>query len=102
MVARRRRVTEPPAKSKLTPMIIPKPLKKSLAKKPPKMQAAILGAITQLRQDPYHPGLHVHRVKGKQAIWEARIDNKNRLTFFWQDGVVVLENHCNHDILNSR
>ena len=83
-------------------VIVPKPLKKSLAKKPPKMQAAILEAVTQLRKDPHHPGLHVHRVQGRQDIFEARIDNKNRLTFFWDEGDIVLENHCNHDILDER
>jgi hypothetical protein len=90
--------TEP--KKKLTPVVWPKSLKKSLAKKPHEMQAKILKCVTQLRIDPHHNSLHVHRVNHRPGILEARIDRANRLTFYWDGDTVVVENHCNHEILD--
>lgn len=94
--------TEPHKRT--TPVIFPLPLKKSLQKKPPDIQAKLLRCFTQLRENPNHPGLHVHAVRsrGKDNILEARIDRKNRVTFFWDEGTIVIENHCHHDILEGR
>jgi mRNA-degrading endonuclease RelE of RelBE toxin-antitoxin system len=92
------------SKKKLTAVVFPVPLKKSLRKKPPEIQAKLLRCLTQLREDPSHPGLHVHAVRsrGKDNILEARIDKKNRVTFYWDKGDIVIENHCHHDILEGR
>jgi hypothetical protein len=30
---------------------------------------------------------------------EAYVDMKNRITWHWEDGEIVLRNHCNHSIL---
>jgi hypothetical protein len=84
----------------LTPVRVPKPLKKKLAKKPAKMQEAVLACIVQLREDWTHPGLRSSKLKGTD-IYHARIDGGNRVTFFWEDGRIVIENHCNHDILKK-
>jgi hypothetical protein len=32
-------------------------------------------------------------------VWEAYVDNANRVTFHWKDGVIVLRRNCSHDIL---
>lgn len=85
---------------RLTPVIWPKSLKKSLLKKPVDMQAKIVRCVTQLRADPNHNSLHIHRVNHRPGILEARIDKKNRLTFYWDEGAIVIENHCNHEILD--
>ena len=82
----------------LTPVEIPKPLKKKLAKKPPAMQAAILVAIRQLREDWRHPSLDSSKLGGTE-IYHAKVSKGNRVTFFWDGPVIVIENHCNHDIL---
>ena len=84
----------------LTPVRVPKPLKKKLAKKPPKMQEAVLACIVQLREDWTHPGLRSSKLGGTH-IYHARVDGGNRITFFWEDGRIVIENHCNHDILKQ-
>jgi hypothetical protein len=39
-------------------------------------------------------------VQGTRDVLEAYVDDANRVTFFWEDGCIVLENHCNHAILN--
>jgi hypothetical protein len=82
----------------LTPVEVPKPLKKKLDKKPPAMQAAIITAIKQLREDWRHPSLASSKLGGAE-IYHAKVSKGNRLTFFWEDDRIVLENHCHHDIL---
>jgi hypothetical protein len=83
----------------LTPILITKTIKKRLQKKPAAMRQAIEDAVTQLRIDHRHPGLHTHRVRGAKSVFEARLDGGNRLTFHWDGPTIVLRNHCNHDIL---
>ena len=75
-------------------------LRRRLKKKTPDQVGAILKCIDQLAADPRHPGLHTHRVQGVEGVYEAYIDQANRLTFHWDGNVIVLRNHCNHDILN--
>jgi hypothetical protein len=62
------------------------------------MQGAILECIDRLSADPHHPGLHTQKVRGTDGVFEAYIDGANRLTFHWEDDVIVLRNHCSHDI----
>lgn len=85
----------------LTPLRIPKPLKKKLAKKTPDMQAAITACLHQLRKNPHHPSLRTKAVGGRKGVFEARVDGKNRVTFFWDGPRIVVENHCNHDIVGG-
>lgn len=62
------------------------------------MQKAILACIIQLQEDWRHPGLHSNKLGGTD-IYHARISGGNRVTFFWEGDRIVIENHCNHDIL---
>lgn len=84
----------------LTPVRVPKSVRKRLAKKPLKMQKAVLACIVQLREDWTHPGLRSSKLGGTD-LYHARIDGGNRVTFFWEDDKIVIENHCNHDILKK-
>ena len=77
---------------------IEKTFKKRLIKKTPAMQGSILECISKLCDDPHHPGLHTSKVRGADGVFEAYIDQANRLTFNWDNGVIVLRNHCNHQI----
>jgi len=85
----------------LTPVRIEKRFRKRLGKKPPEMRKRIEDAVTQLRVDHRHPSLRTHRVWGRRGVWEARIDEGNRLTFHWDGPRIVLRNHCNHDVLKT-
>lgn len=76
--------------------------KKVYKKKPPEMQAAIQKCLRKLASDINLPGLNVHRVKGTNGVWEAYIDDGNRITFHYDDRGIVLRNNCNHDILTRR
>lgn len=73
--------------------------KRRLKKKPQSQQEAIMACIEQLVRDPHHPGLHTKRIRAGQgqAVFQARVDGANRLTFHWSGSTIVLRNHCNHD-----
>ncbi len=65
------------------------------------MQGAVCETIGLLGENPRHPGLRVHKVRGiSEDVWEAYVDRKNRLTFHYEDGVIVLRNHCSHEIID--
>ena len=72
--------------------------KKRLNRKDPALTGAILRCIDKLTEDPRSPGLRVKRMQGVN-VWEARVDEGNRLTFEMNGDEIVLLNHCNHDIL---
>lgn len=80
---------------------LPASFKKRFQKKESMLQAAILETIQRLGEDPRHPSLQTHQVHGPKnpKVFEAYVDMKNRITWHWEDGVIVLRNHCNHDIL---
>jgi hypothetical protein len=74
--------------------------KKALRKKTAELATAILECVDQVDKDPRYPGLETHRVQGKPGVWEAYVDDANRVTFHREaDGTVVFRNHCNHDML---
>ena len=82
---------------------VSKPFKKRLSKKSPGMQGAIVWCIQRLSENPLHPGLQAHQMQGRPGVWEAYVDQGNRLTFHYEEAdgeqVIVLRNHCNHDML---
>jgi hypothetical protein len=73
--------------------------KKRLQRKEPKLAAAVLECIDRIQANPRHPGLQVHRMRGTPDVFEAYVDQGNRVTFHYENGDVVFRNHCNHDIL---
>lgn len=86
----------------LTPVDISDQFARAYKKKPRAMQEMVNTAVTQLRVDWRHPGLHTHPVKGCKGVFEARLNKGNRLTFEWEGDTIVLRNNCNHDILKRK
>ena len=82
--------------------VIPPKFKKILNGKPPQMQAVILECIARLAENPRHPSLRTHPVRGVKGggVFEAYVDGGNRLTFHYEDGKIVLRNNCNHSIID--
>ncbi len=78
---------------------VPDSFKRELDRKEPRLVAAILECVRQLAENPRHPGLRTHPMQGHKGVFEAYIDKKNRLTFHYAEGKIVLRKHCNHDIL---
>jgi len=55
--------------------------------------------MQRLEENPRHPSLQTHPVRGTRGVFEAYIDDGNRITFHYGKGHIVLRTHCNHDIL---
>jgi len=83
------------------PVVLTPKFKKRLQKKQPHLAAAILECVYRIEENPRHPGLHVHSVQGTAGVFEAYVDQGNRVTFHYESGDVVFRNHCNHDILRQ-
>ena len=64
------------------------------------LRAAIVECIKRLAENTRHPSLRTHRVQGSPGVFEAYVDRANRLTFHYEGDVIVLRNHCNHDIVD--
>jgi mRNA-degrading endonuclease RelE of RelBE toxin-antitoxin system len=79
---------------------LPPRFRKILKKKPADQQANILRCIKRLVENPRHPSLQTHPVRGSKGVFEAYVDMGNRVTFQYGDeGQIVMLNNCKHDIL---
>lgn len=46
------------------------------------LRARVEGTLQQLAEDPFHPTLHSHKLKGKLAgTWACTVDYDNRILF---------------------
>lgn len=59
-------------------------------------QESIEKTISLLVDNPKHPGLHTHKVRGTKSIFEAYIDDEARLTFEYGTNIVIFRTNCNH------
>jgi hypothetical protein len=85
----------------LPPLVIPPRFKKRLHKKTPQMAGAILECVQRLGSNPRHQGLHTHEVgviRGRK-VFEAYVDDANRVSFHWEGAIIVIRAHCNHDLV---
>ncbi len=74
--------------------------KKAMRSKPDHMRNAIKECLRRLAVDPRHNSLHVKKMRGQKGLWEARVDQGNRVTFeFGPDKLIRLINNCNHDMV---
>ncbi len=62
-------------------------------------RAKLPKALKLLAEDPRHPGLQVKKIQGlgDREIFEARLDQKIRLTFQLQGELLILRNIDDHD-----
>jgi len=69
------------------------------------MQGAVLRCVELLGSNTRHPSLKTHRVQGTKGVFEAYVDDANRVTFHYERGAegrqIVLRHHCNHDIIKQ-
>lgn len=83
---------------------IPATFKAELDAKPAQLAAAVAKTVQRLGQNPRHPGLQTHAIRGTKnpKVFEAYVDKKNRVTWYWgQGGKIVLLAHCNHAIIRQ-
>jgi len=64
---------------------------------PEDVQKKVDKQITLLSKDYKYPSLHSKKIKGREGIWEARVDIHHRLTFEIIDNTIFLRVVGNHD-----
>ncbi len=80
----------------------PEPLREKLRGKETAEQGALLRCFDQLAADPRHPGLRTSKLQGAPGVFEARAGRASRVTWEWDEGVIVILNHCRHDDVYRR
>ncbi|MEI1378394.1 type II toxin-antitoxin system mRNA interferase toxin, RelE/StbE family [Nostoc sp. UHCC 0926] len=77
---------------------------KRLIRKNPNLRPLIEQTLRQLAEDPFHPSLHTHKLKGDLSnIWSCSIDYSYRLLFEFvenpeeQEEGILLINLGDHD-----
>jgi hypothetical protein len=83
------------------PIVIPDQFKELVDSKQAPLAGAIAKCVALLGENPRHPGLQTHPVRGTRnpKVFEAYVDMKNRVTFHWDGDTIVLRNNCHHDII---
>lgn len=55
---------------------------KRAVRRDPRMRGKVEQALSQLVEDPFHPSLHTHKLKGELAgSWACTVDYDNRVLF---------------------
>ena len=55
---------------------------KRAVRRQPDLQARVKRTLKQLAEDPFHPALHSHKLKGELAgAWACTVDYDNRILF---------------------
>ena len=77
---------------------------KRLIRKNPNLRPLIEQTLRQLAEDPFHPSLHTHKLKGDLSnIWSCSIDYSYRLLFEFAENpedieeAILLINLGSHD-----
>ena len=61
---------------------------------PPEIQLKGFKAFELFKQNQNHPSLRIKKVKGREGIWEGRIDQAYRFTFHFEKNVQAGEVVC--------
>ena len=75
---------------------------KRLVRQNPQLRTLIEQALQQLVEDPFHPSLRTHKLKGDIAnTWACSVDYDNRILFKFEQNsaeeVILLLNIGSHD-----
>ncbi len=64
---------------------------------PKSIQKKVDRQLSLLADDFCYPSLHTKKIKGREGIWEARIDLHYRMTFEIIEDTIMLRVVGNHD-----
>jgi mRNA interferase RelE/StbE len=85
-------------------LVVPLPFEEKFKKLGAEIKEAAKKTIVLLSQDPRHPSLRTHKVKGTLGmhegdVFEAYVSKKYRLTWEYgpDQGMITLRNIDNHD-----
>jgi addiction module RelE/StbE family toxin len=62
-------------------ILISETFRKQLARLPKDIQKKVLKAMRLLAEDPRHPSLQTKPIEGAPGIYEARVDQRYRMTY---------------------
>ncbi|MFH1857258.1 MAG: hypothetical protein ABH836_08585 [Candidatus Omnitrophota bacterium] len=66
------------------------------------VQEKVKKALFLMEKDFMYPSLQVKKIKGTKDIWEARVSKSIRLTFNFEEDVVIFRTVGEHDILKRQ
>jgi len=61
---------------------------------PPEIQVEVIKTFELFKQNQNHPSLRIKKIKGREGIWEGRIDQAYRFTFHFEKNVQTGEAVC--------
>jgi mRNA-degrading endonuclease RelE of RelBE toxin-antitoxin system len=64
---------------------------------PEEIQKKVKKALRLLDDDPRHPSLQAHPIRRHAGVYEARLDQKYRLSFEFSGQDKIVRNVDNHD-----
>ena len=71
-------------------------------KRNPDLAQRVEETVVRILFAPESNSLNVHRIRGADNVWEAYVDNANRVTFERDGDTIIFRNNCNHDIIDRR
>lgn len=71
--------------------------KRTYRRLPVNIQKRVNKQLVLLIANLHHPSLHTKKIKGREGIWEMRVDIHHRLTFELIDDTIFLRVVGNHD-----
>ena len=75
--------------------------KKDYQKLPQEIREKVDKQLAYLVDNPEHPSLKLHPIKGTKAIWEGYVDYHYRFTFEVEGQYFLLRKVGTHDILKK-
>ena len=78
-----------------------KTFKKDYKKLPPEIKEKVDKQLEFLLNNPDHPSLNLHLIRGTKGIWEGYVDYRYRFTFEMEGDYYVLRKVGSHDIIKN-
>jgi mRNA-degrading endonuclease RelE of RelBE toxin-antitoxin system len=75
--------------------------KKDYKKLPPEIKDKVDRQLQFLIENPNHPSLNLHQIRGTKGIWEGYVDYHYRFTFEIEEKFYVLRKVGTHDIIKK-
>jgi len=79
------------------PIIFSERFLKAYDQLPLEIRKKVKKALSLLDSNPRHPSLQVHPIKGYRGIYEARLDQKYRMSFQFDGENKIMRNVDNHN-----
>ena len=78
-----------------------KTFKKDYKKLPAEIKEKVDKQMAFLLNNPDHPSLNIHPVRGTKGIWEGYVDHQYRFTFERESDYYILRKVGSHDVIKK-